>query len=112
MAKGISSGSPFDESIERYTQWCSHTEWFDYFDAAFETSNDKIVPTFLSVIGPKTFNLLLNILQPTKPGGKRKEIVTNPFPPNLWCLQKDSDFTDSTKKRESLSSCLWQLHAH
>lgn len=41
--------------------------------------------TFLSVKGPKTFNLLRNVLQPTKPGSKtHKEIVdilTNHFLP-------------------------------
>lgn len=39
-------------------------------------SDGKIVPTFLSVMGPNTFNLLCNWLQPAKPGNKSyKEIV-------------------------------------
>uniref|UniRef100_A0A3B3Q7L2 CCHC-type domain-containing protein n=1 Tax=Paramormyrops kingsleyae TaxID=1676925 RepID=A0A3B3Q7L2_9TELE len=82
MAGLIGSIGPFDKSIE---QWSSYTERFGYFVAANGISDDKIVPTFLSVIGPKTFNLLRNILQPVKPGSKtHKELVdtlTNHFSP-------------------------------
>lgn len=51
MAGVIGSIGPFDESIE---QWSSYTERFDYFVVANGISDDKIVPTFLSVMGPKT----------------------------------------------------------
>lgn len=73
MAGVIGSIGPFDESIE---QWSSYTERFDYFVVANGISDDKIVPTFLTVIGPKTFNLLRSLLQPVRPGNKTyKEIV-------------------------------------
>lgn len=55
MAGVIGSIGPFDESAE---QWSSYTERFDYFVAANEIKDEKLVPTFLSVMGPKTFNLL------------------------------------------------------
>lgn len=73
MAGVIGSLGSFDDSIE---QWSSYTERFDYFVAANGINNDRIVPTFLSVIGPQTFNLLRNLLQPDKPGSKTyKQIV-------------------------------------
>lgn len=72
MAGVIGLIGPFDESIE---QWSFYTERFDFFVMA-KGSDDKIVPTFLSVMGPKTFNLLSNLLQSAKPGNKSyKEIV-------------------------------------
>lgn len=73
MAGIIGSIGPFDESVE---QWSSYTERFDYFIAANDIDDGKRVPTFLTVMGPRTFNLLRNLLQPTKPGTKTyQEIV-------------------------------------
>lgn len=42
---------------------------FDYFVMANGKADEKIAPTFLSVIAPKTLNLH-NLLQSTKPGLK------------------------------------------
>ena len=43
------------------------------------------MPTFLSIMGPKTFNLLRDLLQPVKPGSKTYEeildILTNHLSP-------------------------------
>ncbi len=38
---------------------------------------EKVVPTFLSVMGPKTFTLLCNLLQPEKPGEKMYDQIVN-----------------------------------
>ncbi|XP_057692499.1 uncharacterized protein K02A2.6-like [Corythoichthys intestinalis] len=73
MAGVIGSVGLFDELVE---QWSSYTERFGYFVVANDIAEEKVVPTFLSVIGPKTFNLLRNLLQPDKPGSKTyREIV-------------------------------------
>lgn len=70
MAGVIGNIGPFDDSVE---QWACY---FDYFITANGIADDKIVPTFLNVMGPKTFNVLCNLLQPTKRGAKTfKEIV-------------------------------------
>lgn len=75
MAGVIGSVGPFDENVE---QWSSYTERFGYFVQANGIEDEKVVPTFLSVIGPKTFNLLRNLVQPATPGSKTfKEIVDN-----------------------------------
>lgn len=67
MAGVVGNIGPFDENVE---QWSSYSERFDYFVLANGIANHKIVPTFLAVMGPKTFNLLRDLLQPTKPGEK------------------------------------------
>lgn len=64
MASILCTMGPFDEGSE---QWSSYTERFEYFLAANTIAQDKVVPTFLSVMGPKTFTLLCKLLQPEKP---------------------------------------------
>ena len=64
MAGLVGNIGPYDESTE---QWSSYTERFDCFVEANDIENVKLVPTFLSVVGPKTFNLLRCLVQPEKP---------------------------------------------
>jgi len=56
-----------DKNVE---QWSSYTERFEYFLQANAIEGEKIVPTFLSVMGAKTFTLLHSLVQPAKPGEK------------------------------------------
>lgn len=110
MAGDIVSLEPVDESVE---QWSSYTQCFNYFVTANGIADDKIVPTFLSVMGPKFFNLLCNLLQPVKPGMKNIQIncghTYNPFFTQAsGDLRSHSDFTDVTKWRVSLLPWLWQ----
>lgn len=69
MAGIIGNIGHFDENVE---QWSSYTERFQYFIEA-----NEIVPTFLSVIGPKCYNLLRSLLQPEKPGTKTYQEIVN-----------------------------------
>lgn len=64
MAGIIGCIGPFDDGTE---QWSSYTERFDCFVQANSIAADKLVPTFLSVVGPKTFNLLQCLVQPERP---------------------------------------------
>lgn len=54
----------FDESIET---WDVYTERVDLYFKANGVSADLLVPSFLAVIGAKTYGLLKNIVAPTKP---------------------------------------------
>lgn len=54
----------FDESIET---WDVYTERVDLYFRANGVSADLLVPSFLAVIGAKTYGLLKNIVAPTKP---------------------------------------------
>lgn len=56
---------PFDDSVE---QWSAYTERFEFFVLANGVSEEKKVATFLTVMGPKTFNLFRALVQPKKPG--------------------------------------------
>ena len=63
---------PFDRSEE---DWHTYVERLDQY---FEANNikDKKVPAFISLIGPKTYGLLKNLLAPEKPSTKSyKELV-------------------------------------
>ena len=68
-------------SIETYNseteEWSSYTERFDQYVAANDIKEEaKIVAVFLTVVGGKTYNLLRNLVAPTKPSEmKYKEIV-------------------------------------
>ncbi len=87
MASVFGNMGPFDESSE---QWCSYTERLEYFIAANDIDQEKAVTTFLSVMGPKTFTLLRNLLQPEKPGEKMFDQIVN---------------TQSTFLSKALSNC-------
>lgn len=67
MAALFGNIGPFDEATE---QWSAYTERFEYFALANKIDDDVKVPTFLSVMGGKTFNLLRSLVQPDKPGTK------------------------------------------
>ena len=63
---------PYDEREE---QWSSYTERFACFVEANSIEDGKLVPTFLSVVGPKTFNLLRCLVQPDKPASKTYDSI-------------------------------------
>uniref|UniRef100_A0AAQ4QCI8 CCHC-type domain-containing protein n=1 Tax=Gasterosteus aculeatus aculeatus TaxID=481459 RepID=A0AAQ4QCI8_GASAC len=63
---------PFDESVE---QWSSYTERFEYFVLANSIKSEVMVPTFLTVMGGKTFNLLRSLVTPEKPGDRSYEEI-------------------------------------
>ena len=57
------------ESYDPATEdWTANTEQFDHYVLANDISEEKkVVATFLTMVGPKTYNLLRYLLQPTKP---------------------------------------------
>lgn len=63
----------FDEHGE---PWSVYPELLDSLITGNDIPYSAVVPKFLSVMGPKTFNLFCDLLQPTKPGTKTyREIV-------------------------------------
>lgn len=67
MSALIGNIGTFDESVE---QRSSYTERFEYFVLANGIKAEIVVPTFLTVMGGKTFNLLRSLVTPEKPGDK------------------------------------------
>lgn len=67
MSALVGNIGTFDESVE---QWSSYTERFEYFVLANGIKAEVVVPTFLTVMGGKTFNLLRSLVTPEKPGDK------------------------------------------
>ncbi|KAI2646094.1 V-set and immunoglobulin domain-containing protein 1 [Labeo rohita] len=58
-------------NVTSVEKWSAYTERFNYFVLANDIKDGAIVPTFLSVMGVKTFNLLQSLTQPDKPGDER-----------------------------------------
>lgn len=68
MAKGgVGKVGIFDETLE---SWESYTERIDMFFIANGIKPEVKVASFLSMIGPKTYGLLKNLLAPVKPADK------------------------------------------
>lgn len=67
MAGIVGNIGQFDESIEQGT---SYTERFQYFVLVNYIDDDNTVLTVFSVMGPKTCNLLVSLLQPDRTGNK------------------------------------------
>ena len=70
----LGSLEPFDTTKE---DWSAYTERFDQFILANDIQGEKkIVATFLPIVGSKTYNLLRDLLAPTKPSSRKyKELV-------------------------------------
>lgn len=74
MAGLVGQIGPYDENTE---QWSSYTERFDCFVKANGIKDEVLVPTFLSVMGSKTYNLLRSLVQPNKPSDcSFRDVVT------------------------------------
>lgn len=65
MAGLVGQIGPYDETVK---QWSSYTERFDYFVKANGIRDEVLVPTFLSVMGSKTYNQMCSLVQPNKSG--------------------------------------------
>lgn len=65
MAGMIGQMDPFDDAGE---QWATYIERFEHYILANDIQPEKRVPVLLSVMGPKTYGLLRNLVAPSKPG--------------------------------------------
>ena len=64
MSFGIGSIANFDANIEDFDTYCSRV---DLYFVANEITGDKVVPSFLTLIGPKAYGLAKNLLSPKEP---------------------------------------------
>lgn len=72
MTALVRNAGPFVENMEL---WSSYNERFEYFVLANNIKDDVHVPTFLSVMEGKTFNLLCSLVQPERSGDKSYEKI-------------------------------------
>ncbi|XP_061191727.1 uncharacterized protein K02A2.6-like [Saccostrea echinata] len=79
QVRSIGKIGSYDESIET---WDVYTERVDLYFKANGVSEDLLVPSFLAVIGPKTYGLLKNIFALTKPAdlteSVQKKVLAKP----------------------------------
>ena len=69
----IGSVGPYVEEEEEFADYCARLELFMVANAI---SEEVKVPTFLTVVGPKLYKLIQNLLSPTKPkDAKYQDII-------------------------------------
>ena len=95
----------------------SHVERLEFFLIANKVAEEEMKrATLLSVIGPRTFKLLRNLLTPEKPGDKPYadlvKVLTDHF--NLKpseIVQRGKFYGRSRKPGESIATFVAELHA-
>ena len=90
---------------------------FGVFLIAKKVTDDELKrATLLSVIGPRTFKLLRNLITPAKPGDKTYaelvEVLTDHFSPKQSeIVQRSKFYSRSRKPGEKISSYVAELCA-
>ena len=74
MAFSIGKISNFDSNIEDFDQYCDRV---DLYFKANDVKDDKVVPAFLTLLGPKVYTLAKNLLSPKDPSKCKIEEIQN-----------------------------------
>lgn len=90
------------EFVPKSESWTAYVERVEQFFLANEIAEEKQVPTLLSVMGPSTYGLLRNLVQPAKPKDKTyDEIVktlTTHFEPEPLLIAERFRFNRRNQK--------------
>ena len=96
----------------RVDDWEQYTERLEQFFVANAIADDsKKLATFLTVIGPRTYALLSNLLAPAKPATKTYAELVTAVKDHLKPSQRDSVSTRGRKERVRLWRSTWQNSA-
>ena len=111
MAFSIGSIAHFDPNIEDFDTYCSRV---DLYFVANNIKGDKVVPSFLTLIGPKTYGLVKNLLSPTDPANSTydqiKTALKNHYKPKVILIYESFKFhSRSQKPNESISDFIAAL---
>ena len=95
-------------------KWPQYIECLEFFLIVNKVTDDA--STLLSVIGPRTFTLLRNLVTPAKPGDKiyaeLVEVLTHHFSPKQSEIVQRSKFYSRLRKPDkNISSYVAELHA-
>lgn len=111
MAGFVGQIGAFDSTVE---DWATYIERVEQYIVANKIENDRKTAVLLSVMGPKTYNLLRNLMSPNKPASKPyKEIVKvlqehlNPKP--LVIAERFRFHNRNQKKNESVTDYMAEL---
>ena len=101
-------------ATEDWPQYIEHLEFFLIANKVTEEEMKRA--TFLSVIGPRTFKLLRNLLTPEKPGDKSYaelvKVLTDHFSPKpSEIVQRSKFYNRSRKPKESISGFVAELRS-
>ena len=99
-------------------EWPQYMERLEFFLIANKVTDDALKrATLLSVIGPRTFKLLRNLITPAKPGDKTYntelvEVLTDHFSPKQSeIVQRSKFYSRSRKPGENILSYVAELCA-
>ena len=111
MAFSIGNISEFNSNIEDFDTYCSRV---DLYFVANDIKGDKIVPSFLTLIGPKVYGLAKNLLSPQDPASctydQIKTALKNHFKPKVILIYERFKFhSRSQKPNESVSDFIASL---
>ena len=80
MAAVIGTVGEFDDKSDTWTNYIDRLDQFfiaNDISAPQEGQNDKRKAILLSCVGPKTYSLLCNLVQPNKPGDKSYDEIVS-----------------------------------
>ena len=98
-------------------EWPQYIECLEFSLIANKVTDDVLKrATLLSVMGPRTFKLLRNLITPVKPGDKTYaelvEVLTDHFSPKQSeIVQRSKFYSRSRKPGENISSYVPELRA-
>ena len=106
-----------DEYCAATEDWPQYIERLEFFLIANKVTEEEMKrATLLSVIGPRTFKLLRNLLTPEKPGDKSYaelvKVLTDHFSPKpSEIVQRSKFYNRSRKPNESISGFVAELRS-
>ena len=105
MAFSIGSIGNFDASIEDFESYCSRV---DLYFIANNVTDKRVVPAFLTLVGPKVYGLTKNLLSPKDPADctydEIKTALRTHFKPKVILIYERFKFhSRSQKPSESVS---------
>src|SRR5258705_2655353 len=115
MAAGaLGHVDPFDEALESWTNYAERLEQF--LVANKITTEDRMRAVFLSLLGPKHYQLLRNLVAPAKPTEKTYQelikVLSNHFsPPPSEIVERYKFNTTVRRPGQSISEFVSDLRA-
>ena len=111
MAFSIGSIGNFDASVEDFESYCSRV---DLYFIANNVTDKRVVPTFLTLVGPKVYGLAKNLLSPKDPADctydEIKTALRTHFKPKVILIYERFKFhSRSQKPSESVSDFIAAL---
>ena len=99
MAFSVGRIAHYDANLEDFDQYCARV---DLYFKANEITGDKLVPAFLTLVGPKVYTLAKNLLSPKDPAtcklNEIKEALKSHYKPKVILIYERYKFHSRAQK--------------